>query len=102
MELPITDLLEMQVTKQVCRSVKTKRCLSPQVLGTSSFSLAKKDVVLPALLSSLDLLFVIHKSNISFQRSSCLLAQVYVKIKERRRGNLKKGTGYKMQKFRAT
>src|SRR5580698_6609027 len=51
---PITDILEMQLTKQVVRSVKTKRCLS----AASSFSLAKQDVVLSALLSSLDLLFL--------------------------------------------
>ena len=29
--IPITDLLEIRLTKQVCRSVKTKRCLSPLV-----------------------------------------------------------------------
>ena len=55
---PIKDLLEMQVTKQVVRSVKTKRCLS----AASSFSLAKQDVVLSALLSSLDLLFLLGQA----------------------------------------
>jgi len=52
----------MQLTKQVMCSVKTKRCLSPHVLRTSSFSLAKQDVVLSALLSSLELLFLLGQA----------------------------------------
>ena len=55
--LPITDLLEMQKQIQVMRSAKTKRCLSE----TSSFSSAECDVVLSALLSSLDLLFLLRQ-----------------------------------------
>jgi|GEM_PF-7011797 hypothetical protein len=74
----------MQVTKQVVRSVKTKRCLSPHVFGTSSFSLAEQDVVLSALLSSLDLLFVIHSRLFFKGVHACCAGLCQDKRKEKR------------------